>query len=217
MSSETMILKAEKRDELGTKAARRQRANGLVPVVIYGHKKAPQSILLNYHDLAMEIQHHHRLLDVDIDGTVEKLLIKDIQYDYLGDTIVHLDLTRVNIDERVTVTVSVELKGIPAGTNEGGVLEQTLTEVELECLAFSIPESIKANVKEMAIGDALKAGDLVLPSGATLITDPENRIATVKVIVEKEEDSELGEGEEGTSAEPELIGGRDEGDDDDSK
>lgn len=214
MSSETMILKAEKRDELGTKAARRQRAKGLVPVVIYGHKKAPQSILLNYHDLAMEIQRHHRLLDVDIDGAVEKLLIKDVQYDYLGDTVVHLDLTRVNIDERVTVTVSVELKGTPAGINDGGVLDQILTEIELECLAFSIPESIKVSVKEMLIGDALKAGDLELPSGSMLITDPENCIATVKVVVDKDEESELGEGEEVTSAEPELIGGRDEADED---
>ncbi len=218
MSSETMILKAEKRNETGTKAARRQRAKGLVPAIIYGHKQAPQSILLNYHDLALEIQHHHRLLDVEVDGAVEKLLIKDVQYDYLGDTVVHVDLTRVDADERVTVMVAVDLKGIPAGTHEGGVLDHGLSEIELECLAVSIPESIKANIKEMVIGDVLKAGDLELPSDVKLITDPESRIAAVKVAALAEEPEEVEGEEEAAAGEPEVIGASDkdqdeEGDD----
>ncbi len=215
MSSETMILKAEKRDELGTKAARRQRKNGFVPVIIYGHKQAPVSILLNHHALTMEIQHHHRLLEVDIDGTVEKLLIKDLQYDYLGDTVVHVDLTRVDADERVTITVEVELKGIPAGTLEGGVLDHVLTEIEIECLAIAIPENIKANVKGMNIGDVLTAGDLELPTDVKLITAAESRIATVKIVVDTPEEEVL-DGE-ASSSEPEVIGGRDKDEEEDAE
>ncbi|MBN2375624.1 MAG: 50S ribosomal protein L25 [Sedimentisphaerales bacterium] len=201
---ETIVLKAEKREQAGSRYSRKLRKQGLVPAIIYGHKTEPVAIQLNYHDLALELQHHHRLLDVELDGAQEKLLVKDVQHDYLGDKVIHVDLTRVNIDERVQVTVEVELRGTPVGVSEGGVLDQINTDIELECLVTAIPESVRALVSDLKIGETLVAGDLELPAGAKLISDPTTAIATVSVVAEEAEEAEEAEVAEG-EVEPEII------------
>jgi len=206
---ETVVLKAEKRGQAGSRCSRNLRKQGLVPAIIYGHKSEPVAIQLNYHDLALELQHHHRLLNVELDGAQEKLLVKDVQYDHLYNKIIHIDLTRVDIDERVQVTVEVELRGTAVGVSEGGVLEQVNTDIELECLVTAIPESVRALVSEMKIGDTLTAGDLELPAGAKLISDPTTAIATISVVAEEPEEVEEAEAAEG-EAEPEVITKKDE-------
>ena len=209
--SEAMLLKAQRREKAGTRASRRERLQGRIPVIIYGHKKEPVSVTLNYHALSMELQHHHRLLELELDKKREKVLIKAIQYDHLGDKIIHLDLTRVDLDEKVKVTVQVELKGTAAGAVEGGVLEQMHLEIELECLVTSIPESLRVMVTEMKVGDFLLAKDIELPEGTVLITDPETQIASLRVIAEVEEEDEA-EGA-GDQAEPEVITAREKPED----
>lgn len=204
--TETLVLKAQKREHVGTGAARKQRAQGLVPAIIYGHKQEPVAALLSYHDLALEIQHRHRLLEVELDGKVERFLLKDVQYDHLGDTIIHVDLTRVDMDERVNVTVEVILKGTPVGLTEGGTLDRVLTEVELECLVTDIPENIRVDIRHLKLGDSLLAGDLELPGKAKLLTEAESLIATVRLQVAKPEEEEKEEAvEEAEAGEPEVI------------
>jgi len=200
---ESLVLKAQKREQAGTRAARRLRKEGLVPAVIYGHKQEPVSVTLNYHDLALEVQHHHRLLEVELEGKKEKFLVKDVQYDYLGDTIIHVDLARVDLDERVQVTVGIVLKGTPVGVTEGGVLEQLLTEVEVECLVTDIPEDIRANVTDLKEGEQLNASQLELPAGSVLMTEADAPIAIVRTKVEEVEEEEVSE--EAEAAEPEVI------------
>lgn len=203
---QSLILKAKKRDRVGSRMSRKIRSQGLLPAIIYGHQQEPVSIQLIYHDFALELQHHHRLLDIDLDGKQEKLLVKDIQYDHMGDKIVHVDLARVRLDERVQVTVTVELKGIPVGVSEGGTLEQALMGVELECLVTSIPESIRVKVADLKLGQHLLAKDLELPAGAKLITDPESLVAIVRAKTEEVEEVAPAAAEE--SAEPEVITAR---------
>lgn len=203
--AEALVLKAEKREKMGTREARRLRSRGKVPVIIYGHKQEPVSAALSHHELTMEIRHHHRLLTVELDGKMERFLVKDIQYDYLGDTIIHVDLTRVNLDERVQVMVEVVLKGVPEGVHEGGVLAQPLTSVELECLVVSIPEEIRANIGYLKAGETLTAGELELPDGASLITDANAPVATVRVKEEEVEEETVEATETTDSAEPERI------------
>lgn len=210
---ENLVLKAEKRDHSGTRVARKLRQAGQVPAIVYGHGAQPLAISLDYHDLVLELQHHHRLLDVDLDGDKQKFLVKEIQYDHLGDKVIHADLTRVNLDERVTVTVTVELKGTPAGAAEGGMLDQMEAEIELECVVTNIPESIRASVNAMQIGDLLLAKDIELPAGVTLITDPETPVAAVRVIAEEAEE----EVEEAVEGEPEVITAREKTEDEESK
>lgn len=199
---ETITLKAEKRTSVGTSVSRKLRKVGKIPAVVYGHGQEVLAIALNAHDFALEVQHHHRLMDVEIDGKVEKLLLKDVQYDYLHADMIHVDLVRVDLNERVEVTVPVELRGTAAGVNEGGVLDQILADIDLECVVTAIPESIRANVAELKIGESLLAKDLVLPAGATLVTDPNTVIAAVHVIAEEAVEAAAEPGE----AEPEVIG-----------
>jgi len=200
---ETLVLQATKRGERGTRASRALRRKGKVPAIIYGHKAEPLPVALDYHDLALEIQHHHRLLEVELEGRKEKFLIKEVQYDHLGEKILHVDLARVDLDERVTVEVEVELRGTPAGAADGGILEQVNTEVELECLVTSIPECIRASVNHLQMGATLTAGDLELPAGVTLASDPELVIATVTAPTVEEEVAAAPTEAEG--AEPEII------------
>jgi len=202
--TEELILKTEKRERTGTRHTRRQRETGKLPAIIYGHKTDPVAVLLNYHDLALEIQHHHRLLTVELNGKQEKVLIKDVQHNYLGDKILHVDLTRVRLDERVQVNVILDLRGTPVGAADGGVLDNLLPAVELECLVTNIPENIRVPVSHMNIGDTLLARDLQLPDGTTLITAPDTPVASVSVIAEEVEEEEAVVGE--AEAEPEVIG-----------
>ncbi len=200
---EALVLEAQKRQDTGTRATRRLRKAGKVPAIIYGHGLEAVAIELDGHDLAMELQHHHRLLDVVVDGARERYLVKDLQYDYLYEHVIHVDLVRVRLDERVKVTVAVELRGTPAGAAEGGVLEQLATDIELECVVTSIPENIRVSVKELQVGQTLTAGDLELPAGAQLASEAELAIAVVRTVEEEEaaEETAAGEGE----AEPERI------------
>ena len=199
------MLKAEKRSELGTRKIRKLRATGKIPAIIYGHGKDNVPITLNEHEVALAILHGERLLEVDIAGTKENVLIKDVQYDTFGQDVLHLDLTRVSLDERVEVTVRVVLRGTPAGAADGGMLQQVVSDVNIECLVTAIPEEIRASVTEMDIGDTIVASDLPLPEGAKLLDEPDTLICSVIVVAEAEE-APAEEAEEAVTTEPEVIG-----------
>lgn len=196
-------LKANKRTELGTQKTRALRKQGLTPCIIYGHGKDNLAIAINQHDLDVVLKHGERLLEIDLGDAKENVLVKDVQYDTFGQVILHADLTRVDLTERVELTVSVVLRGTPAGLTEGGVLQQRAADVIVQCVVTAIPEDIRVQVNDLNIGDAVHAKDLELPEGAVLITDPEQVICSVTVVAEEEPEPEA---EEGDSAEPEVIG-----------
>jgi large subunit ribosomal protein L25 len=173
VSKEELILKAQTRQERGKKHSAKMRKDGKIPAIIYGHKQEPQAIALDEHDFTETIHHGKRLLDVEIDGKAEKLLIKDVQYDYLGRRIIHTDLIRVDLSEKVKVMVPLAFKGVPAGAAEGGVLEEHLAQLEVECTVTEIPEVIDVSVKAMKIDESIYARDIVLPPGVKLAAGPE--------------------------------------------
>lgn len=197
------VLKASTRDELGTRKARRLRESGKIPAIIYGHGEAAQAVALHEHEVQLAIVHGQRLLEIDLGGAKENVLIKEVQYDTLGQEILHVDLTRVSLDERVEVTVPIVLRGTPAGAAEGGVLQQSAAEVRIECLVTAIPEEVRASVNDMGIGDALHMSDLELPEGAALLVEPDTVVCTVIVIAEEVEEAPEAEAE---AAEPEVLG-----------
>lgn len=202
--SERLQLKSEVRSAVGTRHSETLRQQGLLPAVIYGHGQAPVSVSMNYHDFVEGLHHGHRLFDLEINGKTETLLVKDLQYDAFGVKVIHVDLVRVDLTERVTVEVAVELKGTAAGAEEGAVVDQILDNLEIECLVSEIPETIPVSVKALNVGDTLHAGDIALPSGMALKTDPEALVAICHVISAKpEEEEEAVEGEEPSS--PEVI------------
>jgi large subunit ribosomal protein L25 len=200
---EISTLKAVLRTTLGSHAARRERERGRVPAIVYGHKENPEPITLDAHEVEVALGHGARVLTLDLEGRQSQYLIKEIQHDYRSPIPVHMDLMRVAMDERVTVTVPVELRGTPKGTTEGGVLEQMLSEVEVECVVTQIPDAIRAVVANLGVNDVLFVRDLQLPPGVTLHHEPDERVATVRVLAEEPVAAEEGPAE---PVQPEVIG-----------
>lgn len=178
----------------------------MLPGIIYGHGQDPEAISVSAHELQLALRHGVRLLGLKIDGQDSQYLIKEVQYDHLQKSPIHFDLARVDLDERVHVAVSIELKGTPKGVSEGGVVEHLMDAVEVECLASNIPDGLHPSVVHLDIGDALLVKDLDLPEGVVPMGDPEAKVALVRLLAEQVEEEAPEEGAETEAAQPERIG-----------
>ena len=202
MAKQSIQLKAEPRSALGSRANKRLRDSGFVPAVVYGHKEAVVPVTLPKKEISTHLAKGAHVFDLTLSGKSEKVLVKDVQFDHLGIEVLHVDFARVSLDERVEVTVPLELKGTPKGEADGGVLQQIVAELEIECVVTDIPDVITHNVSEMAIDDVVHIKDLKLPPGAKAMQDADLIVAMVKVI-EEEAGAPAAEAE---TAEPEVIG-----------
>ena len=202
MAKQSIQLKAEQRSALGSRANKRLRDSGFIPGVVYGHKEAVVPVTLPRKELSTHLAHGAHVFDLSLAGKTEKVLVKDVQFDHLGIEVLHVDFTRVSLDERVEVTVPLELKGAPKGEAEGGVLQQIVAELEIECVVTDIPDRIVHSVSDMAIDDVVHIKDLKLPPGAKALQDEDLIVAMVKVI----EEEAAAPAAEAESAEPEVIG-----------
>ena len=199
----TLVLKAEIREDTGSKSAMKVRKQGRIPAVVYGHKQEPIAISLDAHNLVEGLHHGHRVVEVQIGRKKETMMIKDLQYDYLGKNIIHVDLVRVNVTETVRVTVPLELKGTAKGTHESGIIEEHVDHLEIECVVTDIPEFILVLVKDIGVGDNLHAGDIELPAGVKLISPPTTLLVTCSLVAAAKSTEEL---EEEVPVAPEVIG-----------
>src|SRR5438477_963029 len=161
--SKTAQLSAKPRPELGSRANKRLRDAGFIPGVIYGHKEAVVPVTLPKRDVVGHLERRAHLFDLSVDGKSEKVLVKEVQYDHLGIEVLHVDFARVSLDEKVEVTVPLELKGTPKGEADGGVLQQLISDLEIECLVTDIPQVIRQSVADMGVDDVLSIKDLALP------------------------------------------------------
>jgi large subunit ribosomal protein L25 len=202
--AESVELVAENREGRGSRTARRLRKAGRVPAVLYGHKERTVSVSLSGDALEKAIRHGVRVVDLRADGKVEKALIRDVQWDHLGKVLLHVDFTRVAADERIVVTVALEIRGIAPGIAAGGVLDQPMHNLSVECLAISVPDSIRVNVSELQLGAAIHVRELVLPPGVTAMADPD--AVVVHVTTKALEPEAAAPAEAPESAEPEVIG-----------
>lgn len=202
MAKQSVQISVKQRGELGSRANKRLRDSGAIPGVVYGHKEAVLPITLPKKELVTHLERGTHVFDLNMDGRSEKVLVKDVQYDHLGLEVLHVDFARVSLDERVEVTVSLELRGTPAGEAEGGVLQQIISELEVECLVTDIPEVIRHSVAEMGLNSVLHISDLKLPEGVKCLQDADQIVAMVKEIAEEVEAAPA----EAESAEPEVIG-----------
>ena len=207
MSSQTVNVTVQTRSGLGSRANKRLRDSGQIPGVIYGHKQAVLPITLPKKETVNHLNKGTHVFTLALDGKPETVLVKDVQYDHLGMEVIHVDFARVDLNERVTVTVPVELRGTPKGAADGGVLQQVISDLEIECVVTDIPDVIKHSVADMPLDSVLHIKDLTLPKGATAVKDGEQIIATVRAIVEAAPAAPA----EG-AAEPEIIGGKKEDD-----
>jgi large subunit ribosomal protein L25 len=202
--AKTLVLEAMIREQTGSKTAVRLREKGRIPAIIYGHKKQPLAISLDAHDFTEGLHHGHRLMDIKVGKSTEKMIVKDIQYDHLGRNLIHVDLMRVNIAEKVKVTVPIELKGTATakGTHEGGIIEEHVDHLEVECRATDIPEVIVVSVKDVGVGDALHAKDIELPDSVKLVSSPDTLLVTCHLVAAAKTTEQL---EEEAPLAPEVI------------
>ena len=196
-------LKAEVRDTVGSKQAVRLRKAGKIPAIVYGHGQEPVAIAVDRHDLTEALHHGHRIFDTSIGKKKETLLVKDLQYDYLGKDIVHADMVRVDLGEMVKVTVPIEQRGTSKGSHEAGIIDELLDHIEIECKAGEIPEMIEVLIKEVGVGDSVHAGDIPLPAGVKLVTDPRALVLHCHLVAAAKTTEEI---EEEAPAAPEVIG-----------
>jgi large subunit ribosomal protein L25 len=197
-------IQARPREARGTRGCKRLRKQDLIPAVIYGHGEPNVLLSLRRADIDKLIEDHQFIVQVDWDGKRESAQIRELQYDALGDHIVHVDFVRISLTENVTVSVPVEAHGDAAGVDEGGTLELHLHELEIECLPMAIPERLRVEVGHLGINDAVRIGEIQLPEGVAAVGDPEEVVVSVAPPVEIEE--EEAEGLAVEAAEPELIG-----------
>lgn len=195
-------IQVEPRQALGSRYSVRLRKTGKLPAVIYGHKQDPVHITVDYKELHTHLHNNAHLLNAQLAGKTESVLIRDVQWDHLGSQIVHVDLARVDLNERVTIEVPLKFVGdAPGLKNEGAILEHPITEIEVEALVTEIPDEVSVDVSGLNLGDTITVADLKLPANVTTTLDPETIIATISVVAEQPE-VEAGD----QPAEPKLIG-----------
>jgi len=210
-NQQKVIVEAAPRAQRGKNEARRLRATGRVPAVLYGGKGQAITLSVNTKQVNAILRSesgHNTLFQVDLNGKHEPAILKDWLTDPVSGNLLHVDLLRVAMDVRMRVQVPVHTFGDPAGVKvQGGVFEVVTREVEIECLPGDIPSEFKADVSGLMLNQALRARDLQIDTGKLkLLTDPEQVLAHVVTLkVEEEKPVEAVAAEAATPAEPEVI------------
>ena len=181
MSNDRSQLETEARTEFGKGAARRLRAAGKVPAVLYGHGSEPKHLTLDTHEVFLVVRRSNAIIDLKIDGKSQLALVKDVQRNPVlmgADAIEHLDLMIVKRGEKVIVDVAIHVEGESA---PGTISNLEMTLVSLEVDALNIPENLTVSIEGLEEGAQVLAGDLQLPEGAELLTDPEQLLVGIIV------------------------------------
>jgi large subunit ribosomal protein L25 len=209
----TVSFNATARDAVGKGAARTLRSKGQVPAVIYGHGREPQPLSLDARELDKmlgHIQAESTVIEVTVGGATAKTLIREIQRHPIRRQILHVDFQALVAGEKVTVSIPISLTGVPEGVRlGGGVLDQTLRELEIEVDPSSIPDHIEYDVTNMVIGDSVHVSDLHVPEGIQVLDDAETSVAVLaapRAVIEEAAVVEPVEGAAGVAPEPEVIG-----------
>jgi len=211
-ANETVNVKAQPRKERGKNEARRLRQKGVIPAIVYGAKKDPLAVAVDPKQIN-KILHSdsgaNTIFDLSVDGENSKVMIVDYQHEPIKGSLLHIDLKRIAMDQKLRLEVPVLLKGVPQGVKtEGGILEQLLREVEIECLPGDIPAHLDVDVTALTFGQVLRVSDLPHMEGKIKFLTDENipvaHITSVKEIVEATP-VEGAEAAAATPAEPEVI------------
>ena len=197
-------ITVEKRETTGTLRIRRLRKAGLIPAVLYGHGEDTMMLSVDGKDLNNAIRMGHHV--VKLSGAVSaSALIKDIQWDPLGSDVLHLDFSRIDEGEEVTVTLPVELKGNAPGTKSGGTLRHLANELEITCPANVLPDRLELGINQLELDQSISASQIELPEGAFLVGSPDEVVCQC-VVIETLAEPEPTEEVAGDGAEPEVIG-----------
>jgi len=208
-----IVVKTEKRQDVGTNAARRLRARGFVPAVMYGESMETLPLVLDKKDIVRILRletGENTIFKVAVDADAYDAMIKELQVDPATDELLHVDLIRISMDKPIKVTVPVVHSGEPIGVKtEGGFVDFVTREVEVECLPRDIPESLGIDISELHINQSFKVQGMAVPAGVKILADP-NTVLVLISMPHKEEEVFPGEKPEGEVAaeepkEPEVI------------
>jgi large subunit ribosomal protein L25 len=210
ISNEVVEAQQRPAESRGKNEARRLRVTGQIPAVVYGAKKDPVAVAVNPKHIT-KILHsdsgHNTIFDLQVNGSKEKVMIVDWQYDPIKDRLLHIDLKRIDMTKAIRVSVPIQLIGVPEGVKtQGGILDQVVREVELECLPTDIPSHIDVNVEHLKFGDVLRVSDLPHAGKLKFITAEDQAVAHITAV--KEEVAPTAEAvaaAPAAGAEPEVI------------
>ena len=201
-------VEVETRDKTGKGAARKLRNKGLIPGVIYGKTISSQPLKVDPRDIQNKVNANAiidlTILDQDDEEDEEIVMIKDYQRDVIKDEIIHVDFQQISMDEKINVSVPINLVGEAYGVQEGGVLQQLMREVEIEALPDEIPDKLDLDINDIDVGDSLQVSDLEIEEDIDVIDSYDEVIVTIVTPSEEieEEEEELEE----EFIEPEVIG-----------
>jgi len=207
----SFTIKAERRDVFGKNASRRLRREGKVPVIFYGPATDNVSLIIQKTDIFKILKSEtgeNTIFRVSIDSKTQNAMIKEIQTDPVSDEILHTDLIQIAMDKAVQISVPIVLEGEAVGVKaEGGFVDVSTREVEVECLPSDIPEKVILDISDLHLHQTMKIEDIPIPENVEILSDPNTVVVHIaapvaeEVVVEEEEEEELiGEGEE-----PEII------------
>lgn len=179
-----VTLKAEHREGRGKGVARKLRAGGRLPAVVYGAGGNPVSIALDTHDaihLFRSISVENTIINLEIAGqdTSVPTLVREIQTHPARPEVLHVDFLRIRSGVKVELEIPLHLEGTPAGVQAGGILEYSMHQIPVRCLPKDIPETLRLDVSELEMGGAIRIGDLVLPEGVEVMLDSERMLCTI--------------------------------------
>lgn len=216
MHEQTPVLVAKRRERTGSRYSKRIREQGGLPAIVYGHKQDPVAVILDAKETLTHLAKGEKVYTLQIEGgQAETVLVRELQFDYLGTNVVHCDFSRVDLNERVSTRVPIHLVGEAVGMKRSGAtLMHAVTELELECQVTNIPDFIEVDISELEVGQTIHAGDVALPlETMVLLTDRHAEVAHIVYHHITDEPEAEAEAVEGQSA-PEVITERKKEDED---
>jgi large subunit ribosomal protein L25 len=187
MHEKSPLLKSEPRSQLGSRYCKRLRETGKLPAVVYGRGTEPVSLTLDLIEAAAHIRKGEKVFRLNLPGAKaegQTVLLKELQWDYLGSALVHCDFARVNLTDRVKAKVPIHLIGEAVGLKQAGaILMHPTNEVEVECVLKDLPDFLEVQINELDVGHAITAGDIKLPTegGLKLVTDKHSIVAQIVI------------------------------------
>ena len=176
---EVALMKAERRSALGRNQTQKLRNEGWMPAVIYGDGQESLSIQISEWELEQHIKSHHRVFNLDVDGTSVPAFLQEVAIKAVSDRPLHADFLRIDFKKPLHTVLEILLIGHPAGLSKGGILVKDNLEIKITALPTKLPEALEVNISSLNTGDAVYAKDLSLSEGVTLDVDPEMIICHV--------------------------------------
>lgn len=195
------------RERTGSRYARREREAGKLPGVLYGHGQNPVSISLDAREALKYFHQGEKVFTIDLAGEAkaQTVMLKDLQFDYLGTNVVHVDLARVDLNEEIEATVTLKFVGEAVGMKKAGaIMTHPTMNIVVRCTVATLPDHIDVNVAELDLGHSIHAHEITLPAGITLESDPDAAVASISLAKAEEVTAEA-TAVAGEAAQPEVI------------